>query len=79
MAHHPLVIAASGSMVVLSRPQFTLAQSANRIHEPIGDALAKITLNWADGSWTHGPFAFKLRLTTTMSLRTQQDKRRSRT
>jgi len=44
MTHNPLVIAASGSMVVLSWPQFTLAQSANRIHEPLGDAQADITL-----------------------------------
>ncbi|CAN5904487.1 MAG: hypothetical protein USCGTAYLOR_00639 [Chromatiales bacterium USCg_Taylor] len=44
MTHNPLVIAASGSMVVLSWPQFTLAQSANRIHEPLGDALAEVTL-----------------------------------
>lgn len=44
MTHNPLVIAASGSMVVLSWPQFALAQSANRIHEPLGDALAEVTL-----------------------------------
>jgi len=42
MTHNPLVIAASGSMVVLRWPQ--LAQSANRIHEPLGDAQADITL-----------------------------------
>ncbi|MGH8508299.1 MAG: hypothetical protein ACREVH_06225 [Gammaproteobacteria bacterium] len=44
MTHNPLVIAASGSMVVLSWPHFSLAQSANRTYESLGDAQADITL-----------------------------------